>query len=110
KTRHRLKQRVKVAKQIPHQAVGHVALKMRVTVQQFTKAEIEVVEGIYQFPHALDASTHQRSVLAELGGGNVAGREGGVDRIGGELAATQRQEDPGGEHGVEEGEGIPDQD
>src|SRR6516162_5978809 len=51
KTRDGLKQRVEVAKQIAHQAVGHVPVKMRVTIDKFPKAELEIVKGIDQLPH-----------------------------------------------------------
>src|SRR5215470_15295598 len=106
KTRDGLEQRVKVAKQIAHQAVGHVPVKMRVAIDEFPKAELEIVKGVDQLPHGLDAFAHLQSILAEPGCGNVAGGEGGVDGVSCELAAAQCQEDSGRKDGVEKGKGV----
>src|SRR6516162_3949439 len=85
-------------------------MKMRVMIHKAPEAERVVVKSIDQFPHGFDALTHLCSVIAKLRCGSVAGREGSVDGVGGELAAAQRQEDPGRKDGVEKRKGVPDQD
>ena len=62
---HCLEQRVKVTKQVAHQAVGHIAVEVRVTIDKFPETEFVIVKGIDQFPHCLDAFAHLCSVIAE---------------------------------------------
>ena len=66
-----------------------------------------VVEGVHQLPHGLDPPRQLPAVLREALRPEVAGVEGRRRFATGPFPAPERQEDAGGIHRVEEGEGVP---
>src|SRR5581483_7674790 len=59
--------------------------------------------------HVFDARAEEGGVGSEAGRGEIAFDQRGVDGIGGEHAALEREHDTGGEDGIEKGEGVADQ-
>src|SRR5882672_6002086 len=92
KLRYGREQRFKIAQEIPNQAICHIALEVRVLLDEAPKTEGMVVKGVYEPSHALNALAQLRTITRKLGRGEVACRKRSIGGVGGHLAAAQRQE------------------
>lgn len=95
---------------VADEQADEVVARFRVMAHEVSEGEAVGVEGIDELAHGLHSAIELFAPSAECRGAEVARGERGVNGVGGAFSGVEREEDAGGIDGVEETEGVADED